>query len=282
MSTYCISDIHGNLRALQALLVEVNFQYNGSDRLYLLGDYIDWGPDAIATLQYVMRLSEQPYVTCLMGNHDLMFLQEIEHSDCGRRNQYYDHNWLYANRGIRTWEQYMALPLKEREEIRDWLLALPYSAEVNVDGAWYLLGHAGPYLPERDITETERRVKQTNAVWHRMRSPYENPLEDLYEHFANTLWERRDYVRFICGHSITYHYMAVPDGEPYAIFAGAHFTDIDCGAKCMGLKPGRDSIPEEMIRQCRLCALRLEDGRAFYCTRRRAGYERVTEREEQL
>lgn len=282
MSTYCISDIHGNLRALQALLVEVNFQYDGSDRLYLLGDYIDWGPDAIATLQYVMRLSGQPYVSCLMGNHDLMFLNEIERSDCGRQDGRFDHNWLYANRGIRTWEQYVALPMEERERIRDWLLQLPYSAEIFVEGKWYLLGHAGPYLPEQDITENERHAKQIDAVWYRIRSPHENPLEHLHERFANTLWERHDYVRFICGHSITYHYMSVLDEEPYSIFTGEYFTDIDCGAKCMGLKPGRDSIPEEVIRQCCLSALRLEDGRQFYCDRRRAGYERVTEREEQI
>lgn len=282
MSTYCISDIHGNLRALQALLVEVNFQYDGSDSLYLLGDYVDWGPDAIATLKYVMRLSGQPYVTCLMGNHDLMFLNEIEQSECGRQNRYFDHNWLYANRGIRTWEQYMALPLEEREQIRDWLLALSYSAEVMVEGSWYLLGHAGPYLPEQDITETERHVKQMDAVWYRIRSPHENPMKDLHERFAHSVWNPHVYVRFICGHSITYHYMSFVDEEPYSIFTGEYFTDIDCGAKCMGLKPGRDSVPEEVVRQCRLSALRLEDGKEFYCDRRKAGYERVTEREEQI
>jgi diadenosine tetraphosphatase ApaH/serine/threonine PP2A family protein phosphatase len=280
MSTYCISDIHGNLSALQALLVEVNFQYDGSDRLFLLGDYIDWGPKAIETLQFVMRLSKEPYVTCLMGNHDLMFLDQIIRSDCGNVDGRYDDNWLYGNRGIVTWEQYLNLAPEEREEIRDWLLARPFSAEVCVDGRWYLLGHAGPYLPEEDITEDERRFKQMDAVWHRMKGAHENPLEDLYLHFPETTWEHRDYESFICGHSITYHYQPVSEEVPYSIFKGRFFTDLDCGAKCMGLVPGRDNIPGEVIAQSRLSALRLEDQKEFYCDRKKAGYEPVTEEEE--
>ncbi len=277
MSTYCISDIHGNLRALQALLVEIDFKYDGSDRLYLLGDYVDWGPDSIETLKFVMRLSEKDYVTCLMGNHDLMFYGEIMCSDCGRNNREYDHNWLYSNRGLGTWDQYLELPIKEREEINDWFSKLEFSAETEVNGKWYLLGHAGPFLPEDDLWDEELLEKHLDAVWHRIRSGYENPIEYLYDDFPNTTWEKRDYERFICGHSITYHYMKVEDNEPYSVFVGEHFTDIDCGAKCMGLNPKLETIPEEMINQCRLAALRLDDGAVFYCDRKRAGYVREEE-----
>ncbi len=281
MFTYCISDIHGNLRALQALLEEIKFHYDGSDRLYLLGDYVDWGPDAISTLQYVMELSRHPFVTCLIGNHDMMFLNEIVNSDCGRRDERYDKNWLYANRGIGTWQQYLSLSIDEREQIRDWLLQLPFSAEAEINGKWYLLGHAGPYLPEKDIEEGESHIKKMDAVWYRIRSAHENPMEHLYERFSCTVWEHREYVKFVCGHSITYHYISFSEDEPYRIFSGEHFIDIDCGAKCMGLDPARDRIPEEVIRQCRLSALRLEDLKEFYCDRQRAGYEKDGKQEEQ-
>jgi hypothetical protein len=44
--------------------------------------------------------------------------------------------------------------------------------------------------------------------------------------------------------------------------------------------PGRDNIPGEVIAQSRLSALRLEDQKEFYCDRKKAGYEPVTEEEE--
>lgn len=221
MANYCISDIHGNLKALQALLVLVNFQYDGTDKLYLLGDYVDWGPDSIETLRYVMRLSKHPFVTCLMGNHDLMFLDEICHSDCGRDNCLYDKNWLFNNRGFRTWEEYLELTLEEREEIRDWLLHLPYSAEVQIQDKWYLLGHASPYLLEDTsmLSVEEQKAKQYRSVWKRMSGPADNPLHLLEERFPYAIEQPiKPYGYFICGHSITYHYMSYKDNEPYRIF----------------------------------------------------------------
>ena len=43
MATYAISDIHGAYDEFQRLLDKIRFQYDGSDSLYLLGDYGDWG-----------------------------------------------------------------------------------------------------------------------------------------------------------------------------------------------------------------------------------------------
>ena len=63
MATYIISDIHGNLDVFKELLKTIDFKYDGTDQLYLLGDYVDWGPKSLETLFFVMELTQKyPFV----------------------------------------------------------------------------------------------------------------------------------------------------------------------------------------------------------------------------
>jgi len=43
MSTYVISDIHGELDAFKEMLEKINFKYDGTDELHIIGDMVDWG-----------------------------------------------------------------------------------------------------------------------------------------------------------------------------------------------------------------------------------------------
>lgn len=70
MSTYCIGDVHGCLRTLQALLAAINYRA-GQDRLWFTGDLVDRGPDSVGVLQL---LRELPDVVAVMGNHDFHLL----------------------------------------------------------------------------------------------------------------------------------------------------------------------------------------------------------------
>ena len=68
MSTYCIGDIHGCYRTFQALLNQIG--PTSEDKIILLGDYIDRGPDSSLVLKAVKN---NPQFCCLKGNHeDLM------------------------------------------------------------------------------------------------------------------------------------------------------------------------------------------------------------------
>lgn len=70
MSTYIMSDIHGEADMFHALLQKMNFSQ--SDTLYILGDVIDRGPDGIHLLK---EIKKTPNMIMLLGNHEYMMLQ---------------------------------------------------------------------------------------------------------------------------------------------------------------------------------------------------------------
>jgi diadenosine tetraphosphatase ApaH/serine/threonine PP2A family protein phosphatase len=64
-----IGDLHGDYKALQALLKMVDLD---SDLLIFLGDYTDRGPDGVEVIRTVKALKQQypKNVVALMGNHE--------------------------------------------------------------------------------------------------------------------------------------------------------------------------------------------------------------------
>jgi len=66
--TALISDIHGNLEALEAVLREIRGQ--GIDEIWCLGDIVGYGPDPIVCTELVRKNCS----LTLMGNHDWALL----------------------------------------------------------------------------------------------------------------------------------------------------------------------------------------------------------------
>jgi serine/threonine protein phosphatase 1 len=67
-----ISDIHGCLAALQAVLAALDPR--PEDTIVTLGDYVDRGPDARGVLELLIALGKQTRLVPLLGNHDEMLL----------------------------------------------------------------------------------------------------------------------------------------------------------------------------------------------------------------
>ncbi len=270
MATYVISDIHGSLAEFKKLLDKTGFQYDRRDHLYVLGDYVDWGPRSIETVQYLMHLSRHAFVHCLMGNHDLMFLQTIRNVLPDGQTGPLADNWLYANRGLPTWERYRSLTGEEQGAIARWLGELPYSAVAGAEGKTYMLAHAFPYHYDMAYAPSEIRRRREEAVWRRLML-----REDPFGGYRG----EKHYDRLICGHTVTKYYYnqlryAVdwPFRKPEAhkrnrIFVGERFTDIDCGAKCMYCEKDEEPLLREAAARAQLACLRLEDGKAFYVRR---------------
>lgn len=72
-----IGDIHGCLTTFEALLDKMNF--SKSDKLYLVGDYIDRGPDSKGVIDKIIKLKNQDYkVVAIRGNHEQMLVNDYE------------------------------------------------------------------------------------------------------------------------------------------------------------------------------------------------------------
>lgn len=77
-----ISDVHGHIQLLHALLDQV--RYCEDDALVFLGDYIERGAHSLPVLEFVAQLyARNPQnVRLLLGNWELYILSAIEKGDC--------------------------------------------------------------------------------------------------------------------------------------------------------------------------------------------------------
>lgn len=76
MRRFAISDIHGCSRTFESLLERLSLEK--TDQLFLLGDYIDRGPDSRGVIDRILALQEAgQQVHCLRGNHEQMLLNAL-------------------------------------------------------------------------------------------------------------------------------------------------------------------------------------------------------------
>ncbi len=104
-----ISDIHGNLEALEAVLADV--ETATIDRLLCLGDVVGYGPDPVACIDRVFSVCEK----VVMGNHDEAAVHADLHPEfnpVARRSLEVTRNLL----GPRELEQLRWLPDRARIE----------------------------------------------------------------------------------------------------------------------------------------------------------------------
>ncbi len=73
MRVLVISDIHANLTALEAVLADAG----PVDETWCLGDVVGYGPDPN---EVVERLRDLPGLTCILGNHDVAVLGQMDYA----------------------------------------------------------------------------------------------------------------------------------------------------------------------------------------------------------
>jgi serine/threonine protein phosphatase 1 len=77
---FAISDIHGCARTFSTLVLEV-IKLSKEDTLYLLGDYINKGPDSKGVIDFIFELQNSGYkVKCLRGNHEQYLIDGLNYS----------------------------------------------------------------------------------------------------------------------------------------------------------------------------------------------------------
>ncbi len=125
-----VGDIHGCLDKLEKLMGVIKWRPD-EDTLIFIGDYVDRGPDSSGVIEYILDMKKKSdNVICLMGNHEILFLDYLEGKD--------DRIFLF-NGGVQTLDSYGGTDLDLPEAHMDFLTSLkPFFQTKN-----YIFVHAG-------------------------------------------------------------------------------------------------------------------------------------------
>jgi serine/threonine protein phosphatase 1 len=176
INRYVIGDVHGCCRTLRTL-VENILMPQTDDAVFLLGDYIDRGPDSKGVLDYLVGLMERGDITVLplMGNHEELCLR------AALGDRFAARVW-YDNGGLETLHQFgVERPEDIPQHYLDLIAAMP-RIRIEPD---YVLVHAGLDF------ETDDPLLETSALtmlWDRNLHPEPRNIG------GRTL---------VCGHNVT-------------------------------------------------------------------------------
>lgn len=106
MAVYAVGDLQGCLDPLKCLLERVAFD-PAKDRLWLVGDLVNRGPQSLETLRFLYAMRES--VVSVLGNHDLHLLAVAHKSERLKKSD--------------TLREILEAP--DREPLLDWLRRLP-------------------------------------------------------------------------------------------------------------------------------------------------------------
>jgi len=136
MKTLILSDIHGNLPALEAVLkAEGNY-----DACLFIGDVVDYGPFPKECIRFLIDEMD----VGVLGNHDNAIAHDV---DCGCRGDF-----KQFSEETRAWHK----TLLDDGDVR-FLRSLPPLTQTQIDGETLYLAHATPqgdlfqYLQEGEV-----------------------------------------------------------------------------------------------------------------------------------
>ena len=154
MATYAIGDVQGCYSALRRLLDKCRFD-PACDRLWLIGDLVNRGPQSLAVLRFVKNLGA--HAVTLLGNHDLHLLVVAA-------------GHVKPHRGD-TLAAILRAP--DRDELLDWLR----HRKMMHAGAGYAMVHAG-LLPQWSIPKALKLAREVESA---LRSDgYDEFLRQMY------------------------------------------------------------------------------------------------------
>ena len=140
---YLVGDLQGCCSPLERLLQTIDFSPS-RDRLYVLGDLVNRGPDSLGVLKKLRGLGDA--VICILGNHDLHLLAVA----CGAQRR----------RKSDTLEEVLEAP--DRDALLAWLMARPLAHAAGAD----LMVHAG-VVPQWDVAKTLQLAAEVHDALER-------------------------------------------------------------------------------------------------------------------
>ncbi|MCQ2744534.1 MAG: metallophosphatase family protein [bacterium] len=152
MKIAVISDIHGNMEALSAVLDDIKQQ--SCDKIFCLGDYAMAGPEPNDVIEKIIELKQEYNIELIQGNTDLMIAEYSEE--------------IYNN--LKPHAPVMSEALKNdsiiiKEDYKKILGELPSQLSIEEGGVKILLVHGSPrknnenILPDIPLNEVENMIK---------------------------------------------------------------------------------------------------------------------------
>lgn len=156
MKIAVISDIHGNMEALEAVMKDI--EKEGCEKIFALGDYAMAGPEPEKTINWFMQNDDESKFILIQGNTDLMIAEYNEQT----------------YQAVKEKAPVMAEALKDDFWLinpiqRNFLKSLPTQKELNIEGVKILLVHGSPrknnedILPDLTINQVEEIITGTDA-----------------------------------------------------------------------------------------------------------------------
>lgn len=140
MTTYAIGDLQGCFKEFNQLLELLGF-YPAKDKLWLVGDIVNRGPDSLPLLRFVRDLGNAAVM--VLGNHDLHLL--MVSAGCARLHR------------SDTLQQILDAP--DRDELLDWL---QHQRLLHTEGD-YVMVHAG-LLPAWSVAQAALLAQEVEAT----------------------------------------------------------------------------------------------------------------------
>jgi serine/threonine protein phosphatase 1 len=156
---FAISDIHGCFRPFYELVVNL-LKLTKSDRLILLGDYIDRGEESKEVIDFIIDLQERGFdIKALIGNHEQMLIDSYYEPDLM--------NLWAMNGGLSTLQSFGISNIREIDKLYlEFFNSLDYY--LILDNTIFV--HAG-----FDDLVTDPFLDKQSMIWECSLS-YQNPL----------------------------------------------------------------------------------------------------------
>lgn len=168
MARYAISDIHGNCATFKRALDQL--QLSPSDELYILGDYVDRGPDTRGVINTIIDLQQKGYrVNCIKGNHEVYMHNALV---AKKDDENHLRHWWRAG-GEETIASYLLEPDGQdlHQDLSDhltWIASLAWY----IDLGDFLLVHGGlnfkaadPLADKESLVQIRRWYNDINHEW---------------------------------------------------------------------------------------------------------------------
>ena len=197
---FAVGDVHGHFATLRALVHRLRLGHE--DRLVLLGDAIDRGPDAAGVVAYIRN---DPRLLTLLGNHERMATKCLQ--DDGSIELWPP--WMQRG-GAATWGSYVVraegdLHVAKQTFADDllWMDALP--TDIVLDDV--RLVHAG-YDPRKPLdAQTEHELLWIRRRFYRHDAPLDARRTVIFGHSTTTKFGSRP-------GDVAFSDVRLPDGRP--------------------------------------------------------------------